>query len=92
MSAGGHHHGDPTLPVQPASRLGLLSAGIVLLLVWTSPLQSVLWYDVIKRCKLAPDAKAPKSHSESEIKNISFQKNMGFFLFQQLEVILPLSY
>lgn len=29
MSAGGHCHGDPTLPLQPASRPGLLSSGIV---------------------------------------------------------------
>lgn len=51
MSAGGHRHGDPTLPLQPASRPGLLSSGIVC--YWFKLVQSSLAsHDVIQHCKL----------------------------------------
>lgn len=50
VSAGGHCHGDPTLPRQPASCSGLLSSGIVR--YWFRPVQSSLVsHDVIQHCK-----------------------------------------
>lgn len=50
MSAGGHHHGDPTLPRQPASCSGLLSSGSVN--YWFTPVQSSLTsHDVIQHCE-----------------------------------------
>lgn len=50
VSAGGHCHGDPTLPWQPASRSGFLSSGTVGF--WFRPVQfSLVFHDVIQHCK-----------------------------------------